>query len=159
MQARQSSAASPLAEAGADMPALLRRYPAEATDQVHRHHRHRRGKFGRAPLAFLAGMLAFLALLGLLQFGPGGSGLAGLDVDQLMGHIFWWPLALATLFGLSAGGVLVVFRRRNPDGKQDSELRHILGRRLAKLGFMGMFFFAGWLGSLFLASVALMIRG
>ena len=136
-----------------------RRSSAEASLLSPRQHRHRQRTLNRPTWSLLSGLLAFLALLAILQHGPGARGLGDLEADQLMGHLLWWPLALSVFFGLSALAVLVAFRMRNPDGKEDSELRHIVGRKLVKFNLIGMFFFFGWLGGLFLVTVGLMIRG
>lgn len=163
MQAKSISVAeSPTARhpGSGDVPARsYRTHSAEAPFQTRRHHRRPARKLSRPTWALVAGALAFLALLAILQFGPGGRGLAELEADHFMGPMLWWPLGLCAFFGLAAAGILVAFRVRNPDGKEDSDLRHHVGRRLVKLNLIGTFFFLGWLGGLFLVTVALMIRG
>ena len=144
---------------GGDVSALLQRHPHAGVPMRSQSQRMQQRKLGRPTWSLLAGAASFLALLALRQAGPGGQGLAGLEAEHLMGHLLWWPLALAVLFGAIAVSVLVTFRVRNPEGKEDSELRHVVGRSIAKLNIIGMFYFAGWLGCLFLTAVALMIRG
>lgn len=126
-----------------------------ADGQYSRRHR-RRQRHGRKPTWTLAaGSVSFLVVLWLRQQHPTHPDLAP---DNLTGALLWIPLAFAVLCGMAASAVLVAFRSRNPDGKPDTELRHVVGRKLVKLCLAGLFYGAGWIGALFTTAVVLMLR-
>ncbi|MDD5295650.1 MAG: hypothetical protein PHU46_01950 [Rhodocyclaceae bacterium] len=120
--------------------------------------RNRPRRLGKAKYAWalIGGLLLFLTVFFLL-YPPGRREFP--HAEHLLGHFLLWPVLLLVVSGLFSLAVVFGFRLGASPVTREAALRDHVGRKLAKLGMVGVMFGTGWLVGLFLALLLAMLQG